>query len=65
MIYPDEDICKSPIPVSRAPASVDAITDKTRPAVFSGPVLQEGGNKNPLPTWRLEVNSTDPIFFYW
>lgn len=33
--------------------------------VFSGPVLQLDGNKDPLPTWTLEVNSTDPVFFYW
>ncbi|RYP52327.1 hypothetical protein DL769_010701 [Monosporascus sp. CRB-8-3] len=31
---------------------------------FSGAIEQPNGNLNPLPTWTLRVNTTDPVFFY-
>ncbi|RYP63301.1 hypothetical protein DL771_009333 [Monosporascus sp. 5C6A] len=31
---------------------------------FSGAVEQPDGNRNPLPTWTLRVNTTEPVFFY-
>ncbi|RYP72249.1 hypothetical protein DL770_007993 [Monosporascus sp. CRB-9-2] len=31
---------------------------------FSGAIEQPDNNPNPLPTWTLRVNTTDPVFFY-
>ncbi|RYP00808.1 hypothetical protein DL764_006412 [Monosporascus ibericus] len=31
---------------------------------FSGAIEQPDGNENPLPTWTLRVNTTEPVFFY-
>ncbi|RYP24970.1 hypothetical protein DL765_000198 [Monosporascus sp. GIB2] len=31
---------------------------------FSGAIEQPNGNLDPLPTWTLRVNTTEPVFFY-
>lgn len=77
MVHPGEEICREPLSSSH-PSSVSFCyqapyysmaghpeSDLQPLLVFSGPIEQLHGTENPPPTWTLEVNSTDPVFFYW